>query len=75
VNDKPSEFDLAAARLLRETRDRRDEARQLGHEHLALLLGQARLKLIEMWERVIASENPDGEPGGQAGPGQDGRRL
>lgn len=60
MTNQPDDFDLAAARLLRETRDRRDEARQLGHENLAYLLGRFMNRVIETWKQRAALD--EGEP-------------
>ena len=58
---EPDEFDLAAARLVRETRDMRDEARALGHEKQAWLLGQAFNRVFWLCAAMIASKTKDGD--------------
>jgi hypothetical protein len=77
MSEDPDDFDLAAARLLRETKARRDEARQLGFEHLGFLLGRFMNLVIETWKQRVAlsgttdadpSENPDGKPDRHATP-------
>jgi hypothetical protein len=56
MGEEPTKFDLAAAALTIETRKARDEARALGHEKLAWMLGKALDATFTLWKRVVAEE-------------------
>jgi hypothetical protein len=58
---EPTKLDLAAAALVVETKKLRNEARALGHENLAWRLGKALDGVFDVWKRVIAAEDQDGQ--------------
>lgn len=61
VSEELTDFDMKAADLVVETKNLRNEARQLGHEKLALRLGLALNRLVVLWKDVIAAEEKRGE--------------